>query len=148
MCIPEIACETFGVEFTLTGALGVRRRHQQQALPQLVVGASRSTAQAPVAATASAESAAAAAAADKQETVILTAPSLPSEEGPFTGHPAKRSSGSSSTTTDSKSNTKPGGVSGESSEGPEEGGERRRLWRLEDVREDNDIMEMPRLEKE
>lgn len=170
-----MACQTFGVEFMLTGAPGIRRKYQQEALPQLVVRAAQKGLR-PVHAR-----------KGDGSTKLNVSKDLPTTEGPFAGHsspsPAYRDTGrggnstkstngcaqsgcapsteasdsgsNSCSSSDSCNNSK--GCSNSDEKKVEEGAEepleetgeteesRRRFWRLEDVREDTDIMERPKL---
>ena len=126
-----MACESFGVEFMLTGAPGIRRKYQQVALPQLVVGATR-------------KEGAPSPANETQGAPQLKGP-LPTAEKTYAGHSSSNSSSSSS---NSSSSREPRGDEGPSESLEESEDSRRRFWRLEDVREDTDIMERPKLSNE
>ncbi|KAL8437612.1 hypothetical protein ACSSS7_000841 [Eimeria intestinalis] len=196
----NMACECFGVEFVLTGAPGIRRKYQTEALPQLVVSAAfkkggggepaaakHKGGPAQMGAPQSAEGSSLDAPHESSSSNSDSSNSSNSDSSSSSnsssstssnssssgatsvasnndrcisnGHSGSSSINSSGNNNSSRSSSREGekqsqpisdggeetcateGASTDSEETPVES--RRRLWRLEDVREDTDIMERP-----
>ena len=160
----DLACAAFGVDFVLTGAPGIRRKFQQVEVPQLVVSATQK-AGAPQRGPQSG-------AHPQRPLPTMHGPYAGhSKHSSRNNKPASTSNsdeiggsgGSGGSSSSSSDNNRNSGSTTTSEAGPVAATEqpaataeglpeatdesRRRLWRLEDVREDTDIMERPKLAK-
>ncbi|KAL8453800.1 hypothetical protein Emed_000661 [Eimeria media] len=197
--VNNMACDCFGVEFVLTGAPGIRRKYQTEALPQLVVSAAVKKMEglsinakqeggpqphtgAPLAAAKTSPAAASpesnsssssSSSASRDSSSKGTSSVVGDKDTCSSSSNSSSSSSSNSSSSNSSSNSNSNssnsssssegekqsqqtsdggeetcateGASSDSEESPAES--KRRLWRLEDVREDTDIMERPALAK-
>ncbi|XP_026194262.1 uncharacterized protein LOC34620039 [Cyclospora cayetanensis] len=164
--VNTMACEAFGVEFVITGAPGIRRKYQQVELPQLVVGATRkSRSSDPEECKGGAHPRPRGPLPTMEPTYTGHCPTSSSSGGSSSNSQNSSStSGSSSSRgqcegngsetahANGSSNRSEGRLLPEGEETPSELSEgteeqRRRLWHLEDVREDTDILEKPKFSK-